>query len=140
MPREIPLTIRLRDKDIRRADLDEALRIDRHSLEKELSRQPGTYAFWCSMYTESMYHLDNLRDRLERLEARLFEKFLHQHKKPTEIKLLVRIDDDYRSMQKNIREWEKTVNFLKHAERAFSQRKDMLQMLAAGERRERKHS
>lgn len=140
MLKEIPILIQLRDKDIRRADLLEELKIDKYSLEKELTRQPGAYAWWCAMYVESNHHLDRLKDRLDRMEANLYKDFRREGRRPAEIKLLIRIDDDYRSLLKKIREWEKTVGFLKHAERAFSQRKDMLQMLAAGERREKRHS
>jgi hypothetical protein len=138
--KKIPVVIQLRDKDIRRADLLKELEIDKYSLEKEMTRQPGTYGWWVALYAESVHRLDTLRDRLDRREARLFHHYRKRKKRPAEIKLLVKLDDDYKAQLEKIREWEKTVNFLKHAERAFSQRQVMLQMLAAGERREKKHS
>jgi hypothetical protein len=136
MIRKMPVVIHLREKDIRHADLEDELKIDRHSLDRALSRQPGSYAWWSSLHATVKERLDYLEDKLARLHARLALD-MKKGRKATEIKYKILLDPDYRELQDKVRKCKSAERFLAGAVRAFDQRLEALRSLAANTRRDR---
>lgn len=134
--KKIPVVVRLREEDIYSTDLMKELRIDRDRLDRELIRQPARYAWWASLHTEVAAKVDFLKDRRDYLEAKLFQKYVQDHKS-TEAKHRVLLNPRFRKLQFRLRKWERAERTLKHAVRAFEQRLNALQSFSANLRMER---
>ena len=139
--KKVPVVVRLSPKQVHEADLMEELRINPDSLDRELLRQPAKYAWWAALYSETASKVELLRQKRERLEGKLFVKLRAQNSRRgvrvKDINHLVHRDGRYRKLSRRLRRWESAERLLKFAERAFSQRKDVLMALNANQRREK---
>lgn len=140
MLKRIPLTVRLRPSQVLEADQGEALKIDRYNLDKEIRNQPGLYGWWASLYSEVVSKCKVIEDSLDVLEAELFMRYSREKVKSSHIKYRIRLNPKYQKLLARKRRWERAERQLKHAEKAFDQRHNMLQSLAANTRREKKSS
>lgn len=140
MLKKVPLVVRLRPKQIRKANLTEELKVDRFNLDRAIERQAGLYGWWASLYSEVASRVKRIEDRLERLEAELFVRYSKEKVKSTQIKYRIRLNKDYQKLQDRKRRWERAERVLKHAEKAFDQRASMIQTLSANTRKEKRSS
>jgi len=139
-----PVVIRLYPTEIQKADLIEALKIDRHDLDRELLKQPAKYVWWATLYAEVSRKVDSVEEKMDRLEAKLavrYVKELRERKtryKVSDVKYYIANDHKYQKLQTQLRRWKASERILKAAERGFTQRAAMLQSYCANTRRERK--
>ena len=145
MLRKIPVVIRLDPERIEKSDLSKELRINKLDLDDELLRQPGKYAWWAALYAETVAKCELLREKLDILESKLSLKHAKKlaeqrgkRAKSTDIRHHVRTDPEHISLRAKLRRWEAAERLFKYAERAFSQRKDVLQSYSANIRREKR--
>ena len=145
MLRKIPVVIRLDPERIEKSDLSKELRINKLDLDDELLRQPGKYAWWAALYAETVAKCELFRERLDILESKLSLKYGKQlaeqrgkRAKSTDIRHHVRTDLDHISLRGKLRRWEAAERLFKYAERAFSQRKDVLMGYNANVRSEKR--
>jgi len=135
-----PVVIRLYPKEVQKADLIQALKIDRHNLERELLKQPGKYVWWATLYSEVSRRVDSLEEKLGRLEAKLAIEFTEGKKsyKVRDVKYYIANSHRYQKLQTELRHWKASERTLKFAEKGFTQRASMLQSYSANTRGERK--
>jgi len=143
MLKRLPVVIQLYPDEVHKADLIRELKIDRHQLDRELIRQPTLYAWWASLYSAVASRAAKYREQLEQLDARLSVRFSRKlrfgrtYLRAGEVKHHVLLSARYQKIKARVRRWDDAERQLKHAVRAFEQRKDCLQTYCANERRER---
>jgi hypothetical protein len=137
-----PVVIQLYPEEVSKADLVRELRINKHNLDRELLRQPGAYAWWAALYSETAAKANALRERLEHVESklaiRLGRKLRIKNKyfRVSDLQHYIKRDPVYRKLKSRLRRWEDSERLLKYGVRAFEQRKDVLQSYCANQRRE----
>lgn len=143
--KKLPVIIQLYPEEVHKADLLRELRIDKHDLDRELLKQPGAYAWWAALYSEAAAKVELLQEKLERLEARLFIRYLKRMKSRGNAKYvpagninkLVVLNPKYIALRAKVRQWKDAERVLKYsAVRGFEQRKDVIQSYCANQRRE----
>jgi hypothetical protein len=137
---KIPILVQLYPEDVYKSDLAKALKIDRHNLTNELLKQPALYGFWAGLYSIVSARVAFLIEQLENLEGELFKYYrIDKHiSKPTDIKHFIQRNPKHQEARKKLRRWQDAERTLKYAERAFSQRKDILMAINANRRADKK--
>jgi len=120
--------------------LAKELKIDRHSLNNELVRQSALYGFWSGLYAIVSAKVAFLEEQVDHMESKLFKHYrIDKHiKKVTDIKYLINGRSEYQTIKTRLRRWKDSERQLKYAERAFSQRKDILMAINANRRQDKK--
>lgn len=135
--KDIPVFVKLDPQHSITANLLEELKVDVHHINRDLIRQPARYMWWCALLCECTRHVTLLEELIGKREADLYNELAQGGKrKATEIKKLIASDAEIRHMKQNKRKWEGSERLLKYAEKAFAQRKDVLQTFAANRRQE----
>lgn len=136
--KKIPVVVHLNPKAVYSADLDAEVAIPRHSLDRALRNQAAKYAWWSSLLTEVTAKVWEIEEAREILEAELYIKYERLgYSKQYEIKNKIKLDVRFQKISSRLRRWKKAEMQLRSAEKAFSQRKDMLQTLSANTRKEK---
>ena len=136
--RHVPVVVRLYPNEIQKADLMRETRIDRHNLDIELIKQPARYVWWASLYSNVAAKVAFLQEKLDSLEARLFIQYVKdgKGKRVSDIKFHILRNPEFQALKSKLRRWMDSERNLKYGVRGFEQRKDVLQTLAANQRRE----
>jgi hypothetical protein len=137
--KKIPVIVQLYPRQIHEADLMRELKINRHDLDREMMRQPARYGFWAALYSTVATRVEELQDKLDRLEAKLFIHYTKSGvaKRATDLKFYVTKNPKYVKLKDRLRRWKASERVLKYsALKGFEQRTFMLQALAANKRRE----
>lgn len=143
MLKKIPIVIRLNPDSIYNSDLQKELKIDRHRLKTELLRQAGRYAWWVSLHSEVLAKCEEIEDSVELLKSQLFLKYAKEEGKGTrkyDLVHRVNLNPKYQIAKARLRKWKKAERILRGAEKSWSQRQVMLQMLYSRERKEQENS
>lgn len=128
---------------IKSRDLNEQLKIDLSNLDREMETAADRYARWTGLLAEVAARVAKLEEVMEKLEADLFIRYstmLREGKKGTrvtDIKYYVVRNSKYQKLHRKLRKWQDSERLLRFAERAFTQRKEMLQSLNANQRKEK---
>jgi hypothetical protein len=109
------------------------LSIDEHDLDQELLKQPQLYYEWAKKATEAECDMKDAKDDLEIIKAKIdtrVRKNKEKYKVTTEpsIKSFVETHKKVLTYKKRYIEKRRTALLLEKAERAFDQRKRMLEM------------
>lgn len=137
--KNVPIIVQLYPQQVHEADLMRELRIDKLNIDRELRNHSTHYAFWAALYSEVAAKVALLKEKLEKVEARLFIKYARSNvaKRKTDLKYHVTINSEYAELKSRLRKWEDSERVLKYsAVRGFEQRTFMLQALAANKRQE----
>ena len=137
--KSIPVVIQLYPQHIQEADLMRELKINKHDLDRELTRQPARFAWWAALYSQVAAKVELLKERLDTLEARLFIRYVKERKttRVTDIKYHIQLNSEYQALKTKLRKWQDSERLLKYsAMRGFEQRTFTLNALAANKRRE----
>lgn len=136
--KKIPVVVQLYPQDIHKADLMRELKINPHSLDKELQRQAAKYAFWSSLYSVVAAKVSKLQEMLDNLEAKLYVKYSGTVSRTTDIKLHVKNNKKFRALRARLRRWSDSERTLRFGVKSFEQRKDLLMALNANRRADKK--
>ena len=137
--KHIPVVVRLYPDEVEKADAMKELKVDRHNIDKELLKQPGKYAWWSALYSESEFKAAKLHEKLERMESKLFRHYIrkkHRSRRVSDIKHAIMVDKDYLRLRERVLYWDHAARLLKHIVRAFDQRLSGLQTYSANQRRD----
>lgn len=134
-----PVVIRLSERDTKELDLMKELHVDRHSIGKELLKQPAKYAWWGAMYAQVESKVEVLEGRLDELFGELARSAVKKEGKlkAGEVKHIVITNPEYQKLLQRVYKWRSSKRILKHAVKAFEQRLHALQSYAADQRKER---
>jgi hypothetical protein len=124
-------------------DIAKELAIDIHDLNKELSEQPGKYAFWSALSTALEDEYARLKLIVQSKKAERYkqikQKLLDENKKVTEAQLENELasDPEILQLEQLIIEKERDKNIVRAIRDAFVQRKDSLVTIALNMRVEK---
>jgi hypothetical protein len=138
---EIPVVVQIYPQQIHEADLMRELRVDKHSLDRELERNPRRYGFWAALYSEVSAKVSDLEDRLAVLEANLFIKYAKANvaKRKTDLKFYVVRNEKYMKLKRRLRNWQNSERTLKYsAMRGIEMKQSSLMALNANRRADKK--
>lgn len=130
-------------REIKSRDLNEQLKIDLGNLDHDMETAADRYARWTGLLAEVAARVAKLEEVMEKLEADLFIRYcdmLRNGKKGTrvtDVKYYVVRNSKYQRLHRKLRKWQNSERLLRFAERAFTQRKEMLQSLNANQRKEK---
>ena len=125
---------------VKSRDLNEQLKIDLSNLDHEMETAADRYARWTGLLAEVASRVAKLEEDMERLEAKLFIRYKERHTgaaRITDIKYYIVQNSKYQRLHRKLRKWQDSERLLRFAERAFTQRKEMLQSLNANQRKEK---
>jgi hypothetical protein len=130
-------------RGVKSQDLNKELKIHLDNLDHEMEMAADKYARWAGLLAEVSGRVAKLEEVMEKLQADLFIKYsemLRSSKKGTrvtDIKYYIIRHSKYQRLHRRLRKWQDSERVLKYAERAFVQRKEMLQSLNANQRKEK---
>jgi hypothetical protein len=140
---EPPVVFRVSLRDVQSRNLEKELKIHLDDIDRDMERAARLYMWWSGLYSTVSGRVAKLQEQMEELEADLFVQYsdmLREGKKGTrvtDIKYYVIRNSKYRRLSRKLRKWQDSERMLKFAEKAFTQRKEMLQSLNANQRREK---
>lgn len=115
-----------------------SLRIDKYSLDADVSQQPDTYGKVCDRLAHARSLADEAVDRHDKMEAELFLEYRHLTPKPTEseAKAMVQVDVRRDATFKAMVEAKRVLNEWQGLEKAFEQRRWMLHEMCVMQERQ----
>jgi hypothetical protein len=130
----------IRVHEVKSRDLNAQLKIDLSNLDHEMETAADRYARWTGLLAEVAARVSKLEEGMEKLEADLFVHYKEKHTgaaRITDIKYYIVRSSKYQKLHRKLRKWQDSERLLRFAERAFTQRKEMLQSLNANQRKEK---
>jgi hypothetical protein len=137
----IPVVVQLYPQQVHEADLMRELKIDSHRLDRELMRQPARYAFWASLYSTVAAKVEQLKEELDNLEAKLSIRYSSNGgaKRKYELKYHVVRNKEFQHLRSRLRRWMDSERTLKYgAMRGFEHRLSCIMALNANRRADKK--
>jgi len=117
-------------------DVESDLRIDPNNLSEEAAQQGAKYAYYAAVAEEAMADVERLKNekelRIAELAKEMRAKLQAAGEKITEIRVeqMVKQDARYQRVQEALIEAQRKAGVLRAIEKAFSQRKDMIWVMA----------
>ena len=137
---ELLFTVKLGDK-VHNLDLNKDLAIDKHSINRELARQPALYAWYATLHEIAKDKTALCKHKLETFEASLEMQIRQMDNPPVKltadtVSAMVKDNVERRRMVEEYMAAKKAEGLLQVGKASFDQRKDMLISVASNMRNE----
>lgn len=135
----VEIAIKINGTDVSVVD---ELQINEDLLQAECSQQPSKYSMWAAAQSEAERLSDTAKLRLDVVEAQMSDKcrkdMIASGDKPTDTKveLAMRMTPEWQTARQELIDTRFKESMLSKAEKAFVQRKDMLQSMVSMKLRE----
>lgn len=142
MKPKLPIKFKI-GEDVFEPDYMAELEVARETINKNLTEQPGYFAFYAvlSELCEREYRSAKLELELTEaeLDSQIREEFREKKERITEAQIVteIHLQEAYLKAVMKVNEWRKNAGVVKAVREAFAQRKDMLITLASNMRMER---